>query len=139
MANAVESFGQVNSSDNGTRWRFPLVETNSNFGDQGSKGRDGGSAWGKAMLEGRASKMGKNEGANQAFKKFRGRAKQGNRSEGGTKVRGFARFKDREDEGLFPKGREVSRAKGEVEEVSQERNSKRAKVFEVKVGERIGT
>ena len=89
------------------------------------------------MLEGGASKVGKNKGANKTFKEFRGGAKQRDGAERRGKVRGFTRFEDWEDEGLFPEGREVSRAKGKVEKFRKEGNAKGTKVFEMKVGEGI--
>ena len=54
------------------------------------------------MLEGSFRKGRKEQGANEAFKDFRGGAKEGDRAVRGAKVKGFAGFGDREYEGVFP-------------------------------------
>ena len=59
------------------------------------------------------------KGTNKAFKNFRGRAEERDRAEGGAEVKGLAGFRDREDEGVFPKGREISVREREVKEVSE--------------------
>ena len=56
----------------------------------------------EAMLKRRARKRGAKEGKDKSFKDFRVGTKEGDWAEGSTNVKGFVRFRDREDEGVFP-------------------------------------
>ena len=137
MVDAVKRLGKIYSSDHCARRRLVLVESHRDFCGQRNKCRDRRAPWGEAVLGGGPGKVRKNEGADKAFKKFRGRAEEGDRAVGGAHLGGVSRFKDREDEGLLPDGREIGRGKGEVKEVSEERETKGAKMFKVEVGEGV--
>ena len=89
------------------------------------------------MLMRRTREAEEDGGANKTLQELRGGAEEGDGAVGGTHLGGFSRFKDREDEGLLPDGREIGRGKGEVEEVSEEGETKGAKMFKVEVGEGV--
>ena len=89
------------------------------------------------MLSGSKTKRSIKEREETSLEDLGGRREEGDRAVGGAHLGGFARFKDREDEGLLPDGREIGRGKGEVEEVSEKGETKGAKMFKVEVGEGV--
>ena len=68
------------------------------------KGGDAGAVRGETVLRGVAGEVGKKKRADESFEDFRGRAKEGNGTVRGAKVRGFTGLEDREDKGMFPDG-----------------------------------
>ena len=75
--------------------------------------------------------MGEKKRADETFKDFRGRAKEGNGTVGGAEMGRFTWFKDGKDKGMFPNSGEVGMVKGKVEEGGKEKETVGAKVFEV--------
>lgn len=78
-------------------------------------------------------------GKEEAFKDFSSRAKEGDWAVGGGEVRRFTRFKEGDDFGEFPNGRDVGRGDGEVEKFSKEGDAIWTKVFKVEDVEVIRT
>lgn len=78
-------------------------------------------------------------GEEEAFKDFSCRTKEGDRAVGGGEVRRFTRFKEGDDFGEFPNGRDVGREDGEVKKFSKVGDANRTKVFEVEDIEVIRT
>ena len=91
------------------------------------------------MLVRRAGDGRKKKRANKTFKNFRGRAEKGDRAKGCAKGKGFSRFGDWEDKGMFPDGGEVRMGKGEVEKVGKEGDSFGTKLLQVEVSEAVRT
>ena len=101
------------------RWLL-LIETICSSRDDWEKSSSGRAERPKAMLGRREMKIRRTDvREKKTFKNFNRRGKKGDGTIRGTKVKGFAGFRDRDDMGGFPNGREVSMVNGEVEELSQ--------------------
>ena len=91
----------------------------------------------KAVL-GRDSGKSRGEGGEEeAFKEFRDRTEERDGAVRGREVSGFVGFKDWEDVGFFPDGRDLGMGDGEVEDGGEVGDGTVTEVFEVSVGHAI--
>ena len=80
VIDCVKGLRQVNGGDDGAKRRFLFVEAGGDFVGERKKSGDAGATRGEAMLRGVTGKGCKKGRADQAFKDFRSRAKEGNRA-----------------------------------------------------------
>ena len=116
MLDGVKSLRNVNSHRGSAKGRLPLVEAFGDLSDSGKESRSGRVEGAEAMLGRGGSKSRREKRENEPFKNFRSRTEEGDWTIGGRDKGGFVRFRDREDEGLFPDRGEVRVFNREVKE-----------------------
>ena len=133
MVDGFESLREVNCGDDSALGRFALIEACGDEGGEGEKSGDGRATRSEAVLMWRAREVLKELWTDETFEEFGGWAEERNGTIRRGEVKGFARFRNREDKGVFPDSGKVSRVEGKVEEGGEEGEGFGTKVFEVKI------
>ena len=91
------------------------------------------------MLGGGGGERRSEEGEEESFEDFRGRAEEGDGTVRGGDQGGFTGFRDRDYVGLFPDGGEVRVLDREIKERSEERGGASTKMLQVNHCHVVGT
>ena len=125
----VESFRNVDGHSSCSKRWFGSIEAIGNARDGWKKGSGSGVVGTETMLRGGGRESRGEKRKDASLQKFGGGAEERDGAIGGRDKGGFVRFRDRDDESLFPDRREVSVEDREVKERGEVRDGTGTEVF----------